>query len=63
VFRDRAVGYSKLSGAVVREELASVTWWAVRDRLLGRLRHPLRPAPARATLPAVRPVNGLSVHT
>jgi dolichol-phosphate mannosyltransferase len=35
-FRDRVRGRSKMSGAVIWEELSRVTWWAVRDRLLRR---------------------------
>ena len=36
-FRDRALGHSKMSGRIVVEALALVTWWGVRD-LPGRLR-------------------------
>jgi dolichol-phosphate mannosyltransferase len=36
-FRDRTLGHSKMSGRIVVEALALVTWWGVRD-LPGRLR-------------------------
>src|SRR3954447_3576690 len=32
-FRDRVRGTSKMSGAVIFEELTRVTWWGVRDRV------------------------------
>lgn len=32
VFRERTVGQSKMSGAIVREALARVTWWALTNR-------------------------------
>jgi dolichol-phosphate mannosyltransferase len=35
-FKDRVRGRSKMSGAVIWEELSRVTWWAVRDRVLRR---------------------------
>jgi dolichol-phosphate mannosyltransferase len=35
-FTDRVRGHSKMSGAVIWEELSRVTWWAVRDRVLRR---------------------------
>jgi glycosyltransferase involved in cell wall biosynthesis len=35
-FRDRTLGTSKMSGAIVAEALLLVTWWAVRDRILRR---------------------------
>lgn len=35
-FHERAVGNSKMSGAIVFEALALVTWWGVRDRVLSR---------------------------
>jgi len=41
-FTDRVRGTSKMSGAVVFEELTRVTWWGVRDRVLRRRRK--RPA-------------------
>jgi dolichol-phosphate mannosyltransferase len=31
-FTDRVRGYSKMSGAVIFEELTLVTWWGLRDR-------------------------------
>lgn len=37
-FRDRVRGTSKMSGAVIFEELTKITWWGVRDRVR-RLRH------------------------
>ncbi len=37
-FRDRVRGNSKMSGAVIFEELTKVTWWGIRDRVR-RLRH------------------------
>ena len=36
-FRDRTLGHSKMSGRIVVEALALVTWWGLRD-LPGRLR-------------------------
>jgi dolichol-phosphate mannosyltransferase len=36
-FTERAVGRSKMSGSIVGEALARVTWWGVRDRLADRL--------------------------
>jgi dolichol-phosphate mannosyltransferase len=38
VFSDRVRGTSKMSGRIVVEAMALVTWWAVRDRLLRRSR-------------------------
>ena len=38
VFRDRVRGASKMSPAVMSEEMVLVTWWGIRDRLLSRLR-------------------------
>jgi dolichol-phosphate mannosyltransferase len=35
-FADRLRGTSKMSGRIVVEALALVTWWALRDRLLRR---------------------------
>src|SRR5207247_5331299 len=35
-FTDRVRGTSKMSGAVIFEELTRVTWWGVRDRLFRR---------------------------
>ena len=38
-FTDRVRGASKMSGAVIFEELTLVTWWGLRDRVR-RLRRP-----------------------
>ena len=38
VFRDRVRGASKMSPAVMSEEMVLVTWWGIRDRLLSRVR-------------------------
>jgi dolichol-phosphate mannosyltransferase len=47
VFTERAVGRSKMSGSIVAEALARVTWWGVRDRLADRLPGRFsRPVPA-----------------
>lgn len=35
-FSDRVRGTSKMSGRIVVEAMALVTWWAIRDRLLRR---------------------------
>ena len=32
-FTDRVRGYSKMSGSVIIEEMALMTWWGLRDRL------------------------------
>jgi dolichol-phosphate mannosyltransferase len=40
-FRDRVRGASKMSGAVIFEELTAVTWWGIRDRAR-RLAHTKR---------------------
>ena len=45
-FVDRARGQSKMSGRIIVEALALVTWWGVRDRVVPR--H--RPAPAALAL-------------
>ncbi len=37
-FTDRVRGTSKMSSRIVAEALGRVTWWAVRDRLLGGAR-------------------------
>lgn len=37
-FSDRVRGTSKMSGRIVVEAMALVTWWAIRDRLLRRRR-------------------------
>ncbi|MBA2496017.1 MAG: polyprenol monophosphomannose synthase [Acidimicrobiia bacterium] len=42
VFTDRIRGESKMSGAVIWEELSHVTWWGVRDHLVPGLRGALR---------------------
>jgi dolichol-phosphate mannosyltransferase len=47
-FTERAVGRSKMTGSIVGEALARVTWWGVRDRLADRLPGRVsRPVPAR----------------
>jgi dolichol-phosphate mannosyltransferase len=33
IFTDRVRGMSKMSGAVIFEELTRVTWWGIRDRV------------------------------
>lgn len=38
VFRDRVAGASKMSGNIVREAFALVTWWAIRDAVTLRRR-------------------------
>src|SRR3954452_15211471 len=38
-FPDRVRGTSKMSGAVIFEELTRVTWWGIRDRIVRRRRH------------------------
>jgi dolichol-phosphate mannosyltransferase len=35
-FTDRVRGTSKMSGAVIFEELTRVTWWGIRDRVRRR---------------------------
>lgn len=42
VFTDRIRGASKMSAAVMAEEMLLVTWWGIRDRFLPRLRGPNR---------------------
>ena len=37
-FSDRSSGRSKMSGRIVVEALALVTWWGIRDRLFVRHR-------------------------
>ncbi|MGA9279556.1 polyprenol monophosphomannose synthase [Ilumatobacter sp.] len=37
-FRDRVAGSSKMSGNIVREAFALVTWWAIRDAVTLRRR-------------------------
>jgi len=48
-FSERTAGRSKMSGSIVGEALARVTWWGIADRLAdwlpGRVR---RPVPGRA---------------
>lgn len=39
-FKDRRHGTSKMSGSIVAEAIALITWWAIRDRIDGRLRRP-----------------------
>lgn len=39
-FTDRVRGTSKMSGRIVVEAMALVTWWAIRDRILRRGRRP-----------------------
>jgi dolichol-phosphate mannosyltransferase len=39
-FTDRVRGTSKMSGRIVGEALALVTWWGIRDRILRRNRRP-----------------------
>ena len=46
-FTDRVRGTSKMSGRIVVEALGLVTWWAVRDRLLGGARRRRRRALTR----------------
>jgi len=46
-FTDRVRGYSKMSGAVIFEELTRVTWWGLRDRAK-RLSGPVRQRSAAA---------------
>ena len=43
-FTDRVRGTSKMSGRIVLEAFALVTWWAIRDRLLGGARRRRRRA-------------------
>jgi dolichol-phosphate mannosyltransferase len=49
IFRDRVRGASKMSPAVMSEEMVLVTWWGIRDRLLSRAR--ARFAPSRRSRP------------
>ena len=42
VFTDRVRGASKMSPAVMSEEMLLVTWWGIRDRLLPLLRRRTR---------------------
>lgn len=46
-FRDRTLGHSKMSGRIVVEALALVTWWGVRDRM--------RRSPPKTRGPGVSP--------
>ena len=45
-FNDRVRGHSKLSAVVAVEELALVTWWGVRDRVLRRFSRRREPGAA-----------------
>jgi dolichol-phosphate mannosyltransferase len=48
-FSERTAGRSKMSGSIVGEALARVTWWGVLDRLADRLPGRVtRPVPERA---------------
>jgi dolichol-phosphate mannosyltransferase len=48
-FSERTAGRSKMSGSIVGEALARVTWWGVLDRLADRLPDRVtRPVPGRA---------------
>ncbi len=47
-FKDRTVGTSKMSGRIVVEAFALVTWWGVRDRLARRRERHGVPAGARS---------------
>ncbi|HTN81865.1 MAG TPA: polyprenol monophosphomannose synthase [Acidimicrobiales bacterium] len=40
-FKDRVRGTSKMSGKIVVEALALVTWWGIRDRILRRGQRPV----------------------
>ena len=44
-FTDRVRGTSKMSSRIVVEALVLVTWWALRDRILGR-RRPVERSPS-----------------
>ena len=48
-FSERTLGRSKMSGSIVGEALARVTWWGIADRLADRLPNRVpRPVPGRA---------------
>jgi dolichol-phosphate mannosyltransferase len=49
IFTDRIRGASKMSPAVMSEEMVLVTWWGIRDRVLNRAR--ARFAPSRRSAP------------
>ncbi len=49
-FVDRTRGTSKMSGHIIVEALLLVTWWGVRDRVLGA--RPVGPSPVPAPAPA-----------
>jgi dolichol-phosphate mannosyltransferase len=49
IFTDRVRGASKMSPAVMSEEMVLVTWWGIRDRLLNRAR--ARFGPSRRSAP------------
>jgi dolichol-phosphate mannosyltransferase len=51
-FVDRTRGTSKMSGHIIVEALALVTWWGLRDRVLAAGH---RPAPARPHAPSAEP--------
>lgn len=51
-FVDRTRGTSKMSGGIIGEALALVTWWGVRDRLLAPRRPVWGHRPARRQGPA-----------
>jgi dolichol-phosphate mannosyltransferase len=58
-FNDRVRGVSKMSWHIIGEAMSLVTWWGLRDRLLGFARRrprpeeaPTQPAPAPAPAPA-----------
>jgi dolichol-phosphate mannosyltransferase len=48
-FNDRVRGVSKMSWHIIGEAMSLVTWWGVRDRLLGFLRR--KPAPTAPVAP------------
>lgn len=48
-FKDRLRGESKMSWRIIGEAASIVTWWGLRDRLLGFARRRPRPAPAPAS--------------
>jgi dolichol-phosphate mannosyltransferase len=64
-FTDRTRGVSKMSWHIIGEAMSLVTWWGIRDRLLGRLarkksdaRAPARPDPVTAVAASVPAPNG-----
>jgi dolichol-phosphate mannosyltransferase len=56
VFHDRTRGTSKMTARIAGEALALVTWWSVRDRVLGwrRAARPERSTPVAESAPGVR---------